>query len=245
MLSNREEKLIRALRQKKTRQAENSFLIEGDKLLLEAIKSNFKILHVFTTPSWNLASKINIDSKVISERELKKVSNLKTPPGCLAILEMPNTMPIQLTDLTLVLDQLQDPGNLGTIIRSAAAFGVEQIICSTNTVDLYNPKVVQATMGALFHVRVYYKDLKEYLTNLSSKLLVYGAHLKGENIYQSELKTPALLLMGNESQGISPSLESFIHHKIKIPQSKKVESLNVSMATAVILSEFKRQTSWK
>jgi|SRR5690554_2006147 len=244
-LSNREEKLIRGLRLKKTRQSENCFLIEGDKLLLEAMNSQFNIIDVYATPSWSDSSKLNIVTKEISERELKSLSNLKTPPGCIAIVEIPKTKNIEVGDLNLAIEHLQDPGNLGTIMRSAAAFGVKNVTCSTDTVDCYNPKVVQASMGAIFQLQITYTDLKTHLEALPENHYVYGAHLAGENIYQTSLKTPATLLMGNESNGISEILEKLIHKKLKIPQSEAVESLNVSMATAVILSEFRRQISWQ
>lgn len=244
MLSHREEKLIRSLRMKKFRKQEQLFVVEGTKLLQEALKSTYAVEQVFATADWmdqNESPEVPI--KAIDFNALKKVSNLSQPPGVLALVSMKHKLKAVDNDLVLALEHVQDPGNLGTILRSAAAFGVKTVVCSSDTVDCYSSKVVQASMGALFHLNVIYTDLPDYLKERRKISTTYGAHLEGENIYQTELKRPATLIMGNEAKGLSQSIEQYVDQNLRIPHNASVESLNVSMATTVILAEFRRRMS--
>lgn len=243
MLSNREQKIIRSLKLKKYRSIEECFVIEGNKLLEEAIKSSFLIDSIYATTQWIASNPMEMEVNEIAERELKKISNFTTPPGCLAVVKFPKEKLEKSSDLILALEHIQDPGNLGTILRSSLAFGVYTVVCSADSVDCFSPKVVQASMGAIFHLNIVYTDLVEYLANNKSNMAIYGAHLKGNGLYKTKFKKPAILVMGNESQGLSKELSEQIEHQIKIEHSTLVESLNVSMATAILLSEFRRQFS--
>ncbi len=241
-ISKNKIKWIRSLHQKKFRDQENCFILEGKKSVLEAIEIVPNLVKtVVVEPSEQLDNLPNtIELLHASRLDFEKMSTLKTPQPCLAVIEK---LPYQLLahrGIILVLDHIQDPGNLGTIIRLADWFGIDQIVCSENTVDLYNPKVVQATMGSLFRVKVHYKNLVKYLDKV--KIPIYGALLEGKNIYQENLPSDAILVLGNEGNGISEEIKPFIQNPITIPRFGQAESLNVSMATAVLLSEFKRGT---
>ncbi len=183
----------------------------------------------------------NIKFQEVSEAELGKISSLNTPQEVIALVEIPDRGELQLQSLsgfTLMLDGLQDPGNLGTIIRTADWFGISTIICSEDTVDVYNPKVVQASMGSLSRINVWYTDLLLLLPQI--KQPVFGAVLNGENIYQTDFGTEGFILLGNEGNGIRPEIQQLIGRKITIPQSGKAESLNVAIAAAVFCNEISR-----
>lgn len=226
-------KLIRSLQQKKYRKENKLFIVEGVKNIEELLKSDFNIHSLYATSDWqgNYTNKTSI-----SKKELSQISTLSTPDRVLALVHFPNPNKNTNTNLTLVLDSINDPGNLGTIIRTADWFGVSQIICSENSVDCYNPKVVQATKGSIFRVNVSYTNLKEYLSE--NKMPVYGATLKGVNLRDSKLQD-GVILMGSESHGISNELMEFVTHEISIPKFGGAESLNVAIATSIILNEFK------
>lgn len=242
MLSHREEKLIRSLRMKKFRKQEQLFIVEGSKLLKEVLNSSYKVESVFATREWMEQNEwADVSIQALSFDELKKVSNLSHPPGVLALVSMKHSMRSVDTDLVLALEHLQDPGNLGTILRSAAAFGVKTVVCSSDTVDCFSPKVVQASMGALFHLNVLYTDLADYLKERNKVSTIYGAHLAGENLYQTAINYPATLVMGNEAKGLSEKLSKLLDQQLRIPHEAAVESLNVSMATTVILADFRRR----
>lgn len=238
MLSKNQIKLITSLKQKKFRQEHQLFVVEGVKAIREFLSSTYELEQLFTT------STLNIDAKqefIISESDLKKISFLKSPNQALAIFRIPKSNPVELNQLIVVLDAVRDPGNLGTIIRLCDWFGVTDLVCSKTTVDCYNPKVIQATMGSLTRVNITYRNLDLFLqeTNLPS----YGAFMEGENVYNIELPKKGVLIMGNEANGISKSLEKKISNKVSIPRFgklQKTESLNVATATAILLSEFKR-----
>ena len=240
MLSKNQIKLINSLKKKKFRLQHDLFLAEGIKVVEEFIQSNFKLNNLFCTSDY--LNKFSIDQmQVITENELKKISEFSTPNQILAIFEIPNQEKIKIKGLTLVLDDINDPGNLGTIIRLCDWFGVNQLICSTNTVDCYNPKVVQASMGSLSRISIVYTDIKTFLKTDTRP--IFGALLKGENVYQTLLNKNAILIMGSEANGISNEIQKFITKQITIPQfgeNQKTESLNVATATAILLSEFKR-----
>lgn len=237
MLTNSDSKLINSFANKKFRQKYNKFVVEGVKMINEVLNSSYKVDKIFTVR--NIYQEHPVESVLINERELKKISQLVQPNTALAVCEIPEEKEIKSEGLILALDDIRDPGNLGTIVRLADWFGIEQILCSKETVDLYNPKVIQATMGSFTRVQVNYVDLKEIFAQYQKPIL--GAFMEGENIYRSEFPKEALLVMGNESNGISETLMPFISNKITIPRFGKLqqtESLNVAMATAILLGEY-------
>lgn len=240
MLSKNQFKLITSLKKKKFRIQNNLFFAEGIKVVEELAASKFKIHKVFCTS--NYSNRLGIeDIQIISEKELKSCSEFSSPNQIIAIFEIPDEDAIKEKGLTLVLDDINDPGNLGTIIRLCDWFGVDQIVCSKNTVDCYNPKVVQASMGSLSRISIVYTHLLSFLEH--EKRPIYGALLEGENVYQMSLKKEAVLVVGNEANGISQAIQNFITNKITIPQfgkNQQTESLNVATAAAILLSEFKR-----
>lgn len=236
MLTNNETKLINSLVKKKFRQKYNNFIVEGVKIIDEALKSPLKINKVYSID--HVFGEKNAFVELISERELKKISQLVQPNTALALCEIPDEKPIQTEGLILVLDDIRDPGNLGTIIRLADWFGIEQIVCSTETVDVYNPKVIQSTMGSFLRVQINYTDLPTFFDQY--KYPVLGTFMEGKNIYQSQFPENAALVLGNEANGISDELVPYISEKISIPRLgnlQQTESLNVAMATGIILGE--------
>lgn len=243
MVSKNQIKLIKSLSQKKFRNKHGLFVVEGLKGIREFLNSDFELVSLFTTGSAFEVSEELLN--LVDEKELKKISFLKTPQQALAVFRIPDFREIQLSGLILVLDGVRDPGNLGTMIRLCDWFGIEQIICSEDTVDCYNPKVVQASMGSLTRVKVFYTNVAGIIFD-NKEIPVYGAMLEGENIYKSELPEFAFIVMGNEANGVSEEVESLLTHRINIPQfgnSQDTESLNVATATAIILSEFRRGSS--
>lgn len=237
MLTNNDSKLINSLGKKKFRQKYNKFIVEGVKIIDELLKNGYAIDKIYTTELFSTDSDVN--QVLISENELKKVSQLVQPNTALALCEIPQQKELNLNGLVIALDDIRDPGNLGTIIRLADWFGIEQIICSQETVDMYNPKVIQSTMASFMRVQVNYMDLKEVFSNYKNPVL--GTFMDGENVYKSDLPKDAILLMGNEANGISGELVPFISDKITIPRFGKLqqtESLNVAMATGILLSEY-------
>lgn len=236
MLTNNETKLINSLVKKKFRQKYNKFIVEGIKNIQEVFNSEIKVSKVYTTDDIFTRNKAEIS--LITETELKKISQLVQPNTALAICEIPPPKPLQTSGFMIGLDDIRDPGNLGTIIRMADWFGIEQIICSTETVDLYNPKVIQSTMGSFSRVQIHYGDLSEFLSNYPHPVL--GTFMEGENIYTTSFPKDGLMLMGNEANGISVESMKYISHKISIPRFGNLqltESLNVAMATGIILGE--------
>ncbi|SDH03376.1 TrmH family RNA methyltransferase [Winogradskyella thalassocola] len=241
MLSKNQIKLIKSLSQKKGRQQNGLFIVEGIKGISEFLKSDYILKHLYTTESIFDAS-VDFTSE-ISEVELKKISALKNPNTALAIFEIPIEIPTQDNGLIVALDDVRDPGNLGTIIRLCDWYGIKDLVCSQNTVDCYNSKVVQATMGSLTRVNVRYVDLQDYLE--ASKTAIFGTFLEGENIYTATLPEQGIIILGNEANGISEAIETVVNRKVTIPQFgtiKATESLNVANATAILLSEFRRRT---
>lgn len=213
------------------------FLVEGNKIISELPNSNFKIKEIFSTNPQNLNFR---DSAVqqITDNELKKISFLQHPKDSVAVCEMNEAIKLEDQNIQLVLDGIQDPGNLGTIIRLADWFGIEQIICSEDTVDFYNPKVIQASMGSFTRVNLVYCDLIEYLSATES--LNVGTDMQGDNIYNFKKTEKMNLILGNEGKGMREETEKLIHKKISIPRfgkSKSTESLNVSMAAGIILGQ--------
>ena len=238
-LSKNQLKLITSLQQKKYRTKNNLFIVEGTKVVNEFLNSNFELEQLFCVDDFGYE---NIEKLAqISEVELKKISNLKTPNNVLALFKIPSEEKVKKEGLILVLDEINDPGNLGTIIRLCDWFGVDQLICSKNTVDCYNSKVVQASMGSLIRVSIVYTNLEEFLE--TSKLPKYASLMDGENVYKSSMPKNAVLVMGNEANGISDKILKLVTNSVSIPRFgslQKTESLNVATATAILLSEFKR-----
>ena len=240
MISKSEIKYITALHQKKYRQQHQLFIAEGPKLIADLMASGWVPAYYFTTEDRAEGVPESVFQQV-SASELKKISALKTPHTALAAFRIPKYRVQNDASLTVVLDSIRDPGNLGTIIRLCDWFGVHQLVCSVDTVDCYNPKVVQATMGSLARIPIIYTDVASFIETID--LPVYGAFMDGETVYKSQLPDRAVLVMGNEANGISEQLSSLVSHRISIPQygaNQETESLNVATATAILLSEFRR-----
>ncbi|MCU0454780.1 MAG: RNA methyltransferase [Bacteroidales bacterium] len=253
MLSKAKTSYILSLQKKKVREEEKLYVIEGDKMVKEFLAAGVGIRMLVAKPeflnSLPLVTRQGIPEIIpASYEELKKVSTLKTPHNALAAVEMEEKEfnPAELkTSITVALDTVQDPGNLGTIIRAAAWFGIRSIFCSPDCVDVYNPKVIQASMGAILHVDVRYTDLRLFLENAAAeRIKVFGAVMDGESIYSYKLDKKGIILLGNESRGISEELIPYITDRIMIPRLSEtgagIDSLNVSMAASVIFSEFTR-----
>jgi TrmH family RNA methyltransferase len=251
MISKKKIRLIRSLRFAKFRNQNRKFIAEGPKVVDELLGSTFSIDQIYATGEWlrmHNNPRLKPFLTEITENELKAISNLTMPNQVLAVVELPQK-PLQIpvvSGFVLMLDGISDPGNMGTIIRTADWFGIQFIICSEYCVDLYNPKVIQATAGSVFRIQVFYMPLEEYLANTSADQNIFGAMLEGENIYTIETGQQGIILIGNESHGISSKLLPFIKKKIRIPGYSKdrsfaAESLNASIATAVICAEFMRR----
>lgn len=239
MISKNRIRFINALSQKKQRIENNRFIIEGEKMVNEAIQWIPDLIEtIYTTPDFEQTIDIStVHIEEISPKELKEISRLTTPNKALALCKIPNQETINST-LIICLDGMQDPGNMGTILRLADWFGIKDVVCSKNTVDCYNSKVLQATMGAIFRVRVHYVDLSDFLVN--TELPIYGALLEGENLFHTPLERKGIILLGNEGNGISEEIKKFIQHPITIPRFGDAESLNVATAGAIILGAFFR-----
>ncbi|MDR0983073.1 MAG: RNA methyltransferase [Culturomica sp.] len=246
-------KLIQNLEKKKFREKYNLFKIEGDKLVKELMISKLKINHIYGYTEWLDANHDllgNFKYTEISEKEMKAVSNFTSTPEVIALAYIPEYQPdfdeIYST-LSIVLNGIQDPGNLGTILRVADWFGVNNVFCDRNCASFHNPKCVQASMGAIFRIKVFYEDLTELLSKTTADdFLSYGTFLDGENIYKTSLSSKGFIVMGNEGNGIQPEIAAILNKRLTIPSFAvsdfSSESLNVGVATGIILSEFKRNT---
>ena len=240
MVTKSQIKLITSLAQKKYRNQHRLFVVEGLKGITEFLNSSVQLHSLFALEGFFETQENRI---LVSARDIKKISFLKTPQKAVALFYMPDEVEVQSTGLSLVLDDVRDPGNLGTIIRLCDWYGITSLVCSQQTVDCYNPKVVQATMGSLTRVAISYQDLNEFLK--TEKRPVYGAFMDGENVYKSELPAEAVLVLGNEANGISKAVEQVVQSPISIPQfgTAATESLNVAVAASILVSEFKRGLS--
>jgi len=237
-LSKNHIKLITSLSQKKYRQKHKLFVVEGVKVVQEFLNSSYELEIVFSTDTDFSSTNKFIE---VTDQELKKISSLKNPNKVLAIFKTPNQINPITGGLILALDSINDPGNLGTIIRLCDWFGIEQLVCSNETVDCFNSKVVQASMGSLTRVAVSYLDLKKYLQNASVPIFV--ADMDGLDVYKTKLPDSAVLVLGNEANGISDDIKQLVTTKISIPRYgafQQTESLNVATASAILLSEFRR-----
>ncbi len=246
MLSKAQISLITSLQHKKFRTQHQLFVVEGIKSVMEFVGSSYKIQKIWATA--NAAAKLgkipqNIKLEEVTVAEFGKISSLKNPQGALATVEIPAEDDLDPTILankhSLILDDVQDPGNLGTIIRTAEWFGIEHLICSQGTVDAYNPKVVQATMGSLSRIKIHYLDIESFLEE--NKLPTFGALLDGDSIYETDFGKQGLIIMGNEGNGIRKDLIPKIQKKVTIPRVGAAESLNVAVATTIFCSELTRQ----
>ena len=240
MVSKNQIKLISSLHQKKHRQTHQLFIAEGIKGIQELLDAHFELEHLYTTQTDFETVAGNLKT-LVTDTDLKKMSALASPNTCLAVFKMPEVKAINSSGLIVALDDIRDPGNLGTILRLCDWFGIQQLICSKETVDVYNPKVVQATMGSIARVNVTYVDLNDFIAK--SNLAVFGTFMDGENMYTTNLPQEGIIVMGNEANGISSNLEKIIKNRLTIPRFgtlQKTESLNVATATAIVLSEFCR-----
>ena len=237
---------LRALKDKRERDRERLFIAEGEKLVEEILDSHFVVRRVLTTDAKHKGANIEL----ITKQEMERISQLTTPTTILAVVEQPNnrlSIDKLCHKLVVALDGVQNPGNLGTIIRLADWFGVEEIICSRECADCYNPKVVQATMGAILRVRIHYVDNLSKLLHEARDMgmNIYGTLLDGNNIYHEKLDNKGIIVMGNEGRGVSDECRNMLTHKLLIPpfpaDCPTSESLNVAMATGIILSEFRRR----
>lgn len=247
MISKNKIKYIRSLELKKNRNKEGKFVAEGFKVVDDLLALQPADL-IVATGEWLRGKYFGAETEVIevTDEELKKVSFLQHPQQVLAVFKQATSgnYSINTSELSLALDGVQDPGNLGTIIRIADWFGITHIYCSQDTADVYNPKVVQATMGSIARVKVEYGDLLGLVESLPADVPVYGTLLDGDNIYQQKLESRGLIVMGNEGKGISPALAKKVNHKLLIPNFPEgratADSLNVAIATAITCSEFRR-----
>lgn len=255
MLSKNKQKLIRSLDRKKNRDAEGLFLAEGPKLVTELL-AHFRCRLLVGEPA--VLSKVPFEANAVAERvevtaeELARVSLQRAPQGVLAVFEKPqpvaaqSLLPVAGRSLCLALDGVQDPGNVGTIVRIADWWGIEHVICSHDTADVFAPKTVQSTMGALGRVGVHYTDLPAWLDALPTGTPVYGTLLDGDNLYDSELTPHGIIVMGNEGNGLSSAVRERVSHRLLIPSfppdRPTSESLNVAVATAVTCAEFRRRS---
>ncbi|MCX7987478.1 MAG: RNA methyltransferase [Bacteroidales bacterium] len=255
-ISNNECKYFASLRMKKFRQSEKLFVVEGEKMVIEAIVSNMAVTSIIGIPEW--WQNTNIDTtkftcRISTPQQIKQISQMVTPPPVLAVVQIPQK-DLQIDTLqdkvSIALENIQDPGNLGTIIRLADWFGIENVICSYNSVEVYNPKVIQATMGSIFRVNVFYVNLISLFYEAKKlKISLLGTFLNGENVYSADLPMSGILIMGNESKGISDELARIIDKRITIPSAhesgQRAESLNVALAASIVCSEWFRKLKWE
>jgi TrmH family RNA methyltransferase len=244
MVSDKQIKIIKSLKLKKNRIKHNLFVAEGDKTILELITTGFNINSLYSINRQIDGVKNSVIQ--LSKPELNKISNLSNPKNSLGVFEIPKPKKINYNKLIIGLDNISDPGNLGTIIRLCDWFGVEDLICSFDTVDCYNPKVIQASMGSISRVNITYLDLQKTLENKSLK--TYGTYMQGDSIFEIDEIKNGVILFGNEANGINPNLSKFIDKRLSIPRFgklKKTESLNVANALSIVLSENSRKSTEK
>ena len=254
MISKNKIKYLKSLEMKKHRQAESVFVAEGPKIVGDLLNAGFEPTYLAVVECSDFASRLKnfdlngVQIDFVTADDLRKVSSLESPQQVLAVLKQPVWQldsNIASKELCLALDEVQNPGNLGTIIRLAAWFGIEHLFCSKGCADVYNSKTVQATMGGLAHVKVHYVDLVEIIGNLPDGTPVYGTFLDGENLYGKQLEQRGLIVMGNEGRGVSKDVENLVTEKLFIPnypaERESTESLNVAIATAIVCAEFRRR----
>lgn len=254
MISKNKARFIVSLQKKKVRDEEGLYVIEGDKIVREFLAAKIPVKMLLAKPEFlnSLSPDMineSIETEEVSFEDLKQISTLKTPHNALAVVYISDrkiNLQEILSELCVALEFVQDPGNLGTIIRAAGWFGIRHIICSADCVDVYNPRVIQASMGAILHVNVQYFDLRELLyTAYEMEIPVFGTVLEGKSVYDHKLNNKGVIILGNESKGISEKLVPFITEKIMIPKfssaTASIDSLNVGMAASIVFSEFRRR----
>ncbi len=249
MLSKSTIKSINSLRIKKYRNEKGLFIAEGERLVEDILNSTLKVKSIYQILDWRPNLKTSFSNRFdVTPDEMKKISGLSSPSNVFALVSIPdyNVVEIDFSNtLSLALDGVQDPGNMGTIIRLADWFGIDTILCSNETVDAYSPKVVQSCMGAISRVKIIYCDLQKTLSEYNKLIPIYGTFMGGSNIYNEKLVSKAIIVMGNEGNGISPDIEKLITDRIHIPSfaanRSTVESLNVAMAASIVCSEFRRR----
>lgn len=252
MLSKNKMKWLRSLEMKKHRTAEQVFVAEGPKVVGDLLAAGFDCVFAAMTETCGLQGRLTCEVCMVSQEELQRISFVETPQQVLAVFRQPQyatDVKVAQTELCLALDDVQNPGNLGTIIRLADWFGIEHVFCSRGCADVYNPKTVQATMGALAHVKVHYVDLPQMLGDLchgnDGNVPVYGTFLDGDSIYATALQQRGVIVMGNEGRGVSADVERYVTERLLVPnfpaERMSTESLNVAIATAVVCAEFRRR----
>jgi RNA methyltransferase, TrmH family len=245
MITKNQIKYINSLQQKKFRVENNSFMVEGAKSVLELIQSDFEVELLFVTDDFfeqhvNLLQSIQIQAVIVNQVDLEKAGSFSSNNAALAVVKTKENRELLVSEneFALILDDIRDPGNLGTIIRVADWYGIHKIICSHSTVDFYNPKVISATMGSFTRSNLYYTDLEDFIKKQA--INIYGTLLNGDNIHQTKFAESGYIVIGNEANGISPEIEKLITHKITIPKFGQAESLNAGIATAVVLDNLRR-----
>jgi len=248
MVSKAVIKYIKSLQVKKYRNQHQAFVVEGAKSVLELLRSDYELQHLFITETFyeehtRLLSK-GFKYEIVSEDDLVKAGTYASNNAALAVATMRKLPVLKLTatDLAIALDDIRDPGNLGTIIRIADWYGIQNIVCSETCADFYNPKVIAATMGSFTRIQVYYLNLEKWLSEQKATHAVYGASLDGVNIHQMQLHASGIIVMGNEANGIKPEVAAHVTKLIKIPAFGQAESLNVATATAIIADNFRRNS---
>jgi len=235
MISKNEVKYIQSLSHKKNRDAEGVFIAETPKLVSELLQSNVSLKKIYATEAWQLQHDIDIPIEIVNEVMLQRISQLETPNKVVAIAQKKKLPQLQWKNhFTLVLDGIQDPGNMGTIVRIADWFGITQIVASKDTADCYNPKAVQSSMGSIARVHVWYEDVASVLANAA--VPVFGALLQGNSVYKMAHLQEGILVIGNESRGIREPLLPLIQQPVTIPRIGSAESLNAAVATGILLS---------
>ena len=254
MISRQKIDFIHGLARKREREMAGCFVAEGEKLVFDLLRTTLILREVYCTQeglSSVQSKRMKVDAIPVSEKEMERISAFKNPSAVLALFQIPETKKVSgdtFEGINLVLDGIQDPGNLGTIIRMADWFGISNLFCSPDCADLYNPKCVQSTMGALARVEVHYHDLPELLKQAAVlKIPVFGTFMDGENLYTTKLAEKALIILGSEGKGISSNLNQFLTKKISIPAypagSSELESMNVAVSAAIVCAEFRRRMS--
>jgi RNA methyltransferase, TrmH family len=246
MISKSRITFVHSLQYPKYREKHKAFIAEGPKVVAELMESGLELIEIFATGNWSGIEIRKDITTLVTEHELEKISRLQTPNQVLAVAKIPEpaAFPESIPELVPVLDSLRDPGNMGTIIRVCDWFGIRHLVCSSDSADIYNPKVVQASMGSLFRVNIHYLQLQDFLSSHAEKAMIYGAYPEGMNVWTAELKNPAFLVIGNEARGISASVSDQVRKKISIPslsgETRGAESLNASVAAALLINEFCR-----
>ena len=241
MITRKQIKFIKSLHQKKYRYLHRCFIVESSKNVLEIINSNFEVKFLLSTEKWLKSNKIFLKEGIflVDENDLKRVTCLKNPSDVLAVVKIPEIKNnFNLKGINVALDSINDPGNFGTILRTCDWFGIKNIYCSKNCVDLFNPKVVQSSMGSISRVNVFYTDLFNVINNLNNKVHTYAAVLDGKDLNDSKFKKNSLLIFGNESKGISNDILDLVNEKVTISKKGIADSLNVSVSVGIILNKF-------